>query len=180
MNSAKCCRRIRSLPASIIPGIGPEHAYLKDTGARNTCRSPTAEALRRSAAQPEKGIIPALESAHAVAQTMAARQESAKTDHCRQFVRARRKDWNRLWICRGGERHELQLTDTFPQLKREGRAALIPFMTTWGSGSRNVGRTDRRTGGGRGGHDRARRAVFRPARRRPGHSAARAGRSNIE
>ena len=51
------------------PGVGPEHAHLRDTG-RATLRGgrPTPQALRafRELARLE-GIIPALESSHAIA-----------------------------------------------------------------------------------------------------------------
>ena len=51
------------------PGVGPEHAYLRDSGrARPTTSATDAEALRafRELARLE-GIIPALEPAHAIA-----------------------------------------------------------------------------------------------------------------
>jgi tryptophan synthase beta chain len=50
------------------PGVGPEHAYLKETGRATYTNATDAEALRgfEQLAKLE-GIIPALESAHAIA-----------------------------------------------------------------------------------------------------------------
>jgi tryptophan synthase beta chain len=54
------------------PGVGPEHAYLKDSGRARYVSITDAEALRgfHELARLE-GIIPALESAHAVAWVLA-------------------------------------------------------------------------------------------------------------
>ena len=53
------------------PGVGPEHAYWKDSGRVEYTSATDAEALEafELLAQCE-GIIPALESAHAVAHAM--------------------------------------------------------------------------------------------------------------
>jgi len=53
------------------PGIGPEHAYLKDSGRAEYVPITDAEALEAlQLLSRTEGIIPALESAHAVAHTM--------------------------------------------------------------------------------------------------------------
>jgi tryptophan synthase beta chain len=53
------------------PGIGPEHAYLKDTGRAEYFPVTDAEALEAlQVLSRTEGIIPALESAHAIAQVM--------------------------------------------------------------------------------------------------------------
>jgi tryptophan synthase beta chain len=53
------------------PGIGPEHAYLKDTGRAEYFPITDAEALEAlQLLSHTEGIIPALESAHAIAHTM--------------------------------------------------------------------------------------------------------------
>ena len=53
------------------PGVGPEHAYLKDIGRAEYVAVTDEEALRAFRRLTElEGIIPALESAHAVAQVM--------------------------------------------------------------------------------------------------------------
>lgn len=50
------------------PGVGPEHAYLKDTGRVNYVAVTDTEALKAFTLLAEcEGIIPALESAHALA-----------------------------------------------------------------------------------------------------------------
>ena len=50
------------------PGVGPEHAWLADTGRATTRRSPTPRRWRPSACCAKtEGIIPAIESAHALA-----------------------------------------------------------------------------------------------------------------
>ncbi|GAA4708982.1 tryptophan synthase subunit beta [Brevibacillus fulvus] len=61
------------------PGVGPEHAYLKDTGRVRYTAVTDEEAL--GAVQflcQTEGIIPALESAHAVAEVMKRAPEMAK------------------------------------------------------------------------------------------------------
>ena len=53
------------------PGIGPEHSYLKDSGRAEYVPITDAEALEAlQLLSRTEGIIPALESAHAVAHTM--------------------------------------------------------------------------------------------------------------
>lgn len=53
------------------PGIGPEHAYLKDSNRAEYYPITDAEALEAlQLLSRTEGIIPALESAHAIAQTM--------------------------------------------------------------------------------------------------------------
>lgn len=53
------------------PGIGPEHAYLKDSGRADYVPVTDAEALEAlQLLSRTEGIIPALESAHAIAQTI--------------------------------------------------------------------------------------------------------------
>ncbi|WP_201003540.1 tryptophan synthase subunit beta [Paenibacillus glycanilyticus] len=53
------------------PGIGPEHAYLKDSGRAEYFPITDAEALDSlQLLSRTEGIIPALESAHAIAQTI--------------------------------------------------------------------------------------------------------------
>lgn len=53
------------------PGVGPEHSYLKDTGRAEYVPISDAEALEAlQLLSRTEGIIPALESAHAIAQTL--------------------------------------------------------------------------------------------------------------
>ena len=53
------------------PGVGPEHAWLKDTGRAEYVNITDTEALEGFHALTRmEGIIPALESSHAMAYTM--------------------------------------------------------------------------------------------------------------
>jgi tryptophan synthase beta chain len=62
-------RETHSIAAGLdYPGVGPEHAWLKDTGRASYVTATDAEALAALKLLSEtEGIIPALESAHAVA-----------------------------------------------------------------------------------------------------------------
>jgi tryptophan synthase beta chain len=62
-------RETHSIAAGLdYPGVGPEHAWLKDTGRATYVTVTDAEALQALKLLSEtEGIIPALESAHAVA-----------------------------------------------------------------------------------------------------------------
>jgi tryptophan synthase beta chain len=62
-------RETHSIAAGLdYPGVGPEHAWLKDTGRADYVTVTDAEALEALRMLSEtEGIIPALESAHAVA-----------------------------------------------------------------------------------------------------------------
>jgi hypothetical protein len=58
----------RSRPGSTTPGVGPEHAFLRDTGRAEYSPAPTMtrlDAFQRLSRL--EGIIPALESSHALA-----------------------------------------------------------------------------------------------------------------
>ena len=59
------------------PGVGPEHAYLKDTGRVLYDAVTDQEALDAFAALSRlEGILPALESAHAIAWVLKSRRAS--------------------------------------------------------------------------------------------------------
>lgn len=63
------------------PGVGPEHAYLKDTGRVNYTSATDAEALEAfQLLSKAEGIIPALESSHAIAYTMKLAKEMNKEE----------------------------------------------------------------------------------------------------
>ena len=68
-------------PASIIPGVGPEHSYWKDSGRVEYVSIRDQEALDafETLAQLE-GILPALESSHAVAQVLKTAGQRSKDD----------------------------------------------------------------------------------------------------
>src|SRR5208282_5135485 len=65
-------RETHSIAAGLdYPGVGPEHSYLKDVGRAEYATASDAEALDALKLLSEtEGIIPALESAHAVAHAM--------------------------------------------------------------------------------------------------------------
>ncbi|MGH9540245.1 MAG: pyridoxal-phosphate dependent enzyme, partial [Terriglobales bacterium] len=63
------------------PSIGPEHAWLKDTGRAEYVSASDAEALQACTLLARtEGIIPALESAHAVAEVIKRAPKMKKTD----------------------------------------------------------------------------------------------------
>jgi tryptophan synthase beta chain len=63
------------------PGVGPEHCYLKDTGRATYAAITDREALDAFCRLSElEGIIPALESAHAVAEVLKRRGQFAPED----------------------------------------------------------------------------------------------------
>ncbi len=65
-------RETHSIAAGLdYPGVGPEHSFLKDSGRATYLAATDAEALDALKVLSEtEGIIPALESAHAVAQAI--------------------------------------------------------------------------------------------------------------
>jgi tryptophan synthase beta chain len=70
---------VHSVSAGLdYPGTGPEHSYWKDTGRAEYTSANDREALEAfDALARSEGILPALESSHAIAETMkqAARRE---------------------------------------------------------------------------------------------------------
>ncbi len=73
-------RHTHSVSAGLdYPGVGPEHSYLHDTGRVNYTTITDKEALRAFRELTlEEGIIPALESSHAVAYAMKAAKKMDK------------------------------------------------------------------------------------------------------
>jgi tryptophan synthase beta chain len=63
---------VHSISAGLdYPGVGPEHAYWKDSGRVNYVAVTDREALDAFQALTRlEGIIPAIESSHAIAQVM--------------------------------------------------------------------------------------------------------------
>ncbi|MEN1678892.1 MAG: tryptophan synthase subunit beta [Planctomycetota bacterium] len=73
---------VHSMSAGLdYPGVGPEHSYWKDTGRvqYDSCRDVSAMEAFDACASAE-GIMPALETAHAVAKAMEIARERAKDD----------------------------------------------------------------------------------------------------
>ena len=65
------CRRTRSRPGLDYPGVGPQHAWLHDTGRATYAPITDTEAMDAFALLCRtEGIIPAIESAHALAGAM--------------------------------------------------------------------------------------------------------------
>ena len=65
------------------PGVGPEHAWLRDTGRVEYVPTPTSEALAAFHLLSEReGIIPALEPAHALARAVELDEEVVLVNMC--------------------------------------------------------------------------------------------------
>ncbi|MCX7934386.1 MAG: tryptophan synthase subunit beta, partial [Planctomycetota bacterium] len=81
MDSDGQIQEAHSISAGLdYPGVGPEHAYLKDTGrASYVSVTDTAAVAAYQALSRLEGIIPALESAHAVAYAMKSARQFAKS-----------------------------------------------------------------------------------------------------
>jgi tryptophan synthase beta chain len=73
---------VHSIAAGLdYPGVGPEHAYMHETGRATYTNVTDEQALAAFRALAElEGIIPALESAHAVAQVLAMADELSEDD----------------------------------------------------------------------------------------------------
>ena len=71
---------IRSPADSTIPGVGPEHCHLKDSGRVKYVTATDTEAVEAFyVLSRNEGIIPALESSHAVAHAMRLARENPDT-----------------------------------------------------------------------------------------------------
>ena len=138
-SSARCRKPSRSRPGLDYPGVGPEHAHLADTGRARYESVTDAEVLEafQLLARTE-GIIPALESAHALA--WVSRERARSRAHRageplgsgRQGRGAGRPDPRRAW--RDGRR----LTDAravrpfeahLRERRAQGRKLLVPYVT---------------------------------------------------
>jgi tryptophan synthase beta chain len=75
-------RETHSVSAGLdYPGVGPEHAFLKESGRASYVSVTDAQALDAfSAFARDEGIIPALESAHALAFARELADERSKDD----------------------------------------------------------------------------------------------------
>ena len=176
--TGRSSRHIRSPPGLDYPGVGPEHAHLRDTGRVRYVSVTDDEAV---AAFKElsrlEGIIPALEPAHAIAWVLD-NPAPGRGDHARDAQRPRRQGPGRgpfaRWLKHGVASGSERIAAAF----RGRRAALMPYLmggfpslarvARGGAGLRRVRRPRR-----------ARRAVLRSARRRardPGRGPARAAR----
>ena len=173
------------------PGIGPEHAYLKDTGRaeyRAVTDDEAMQALRLLSRT--EGIIPAIESAHALAGALELGRElgpdglllvnlSGRGDkdmdtaarYFGLYDDATRGDADAVSAEIEGtrERNIQLLSDTLAAAKAEGRAALVGYLPagfpTVDGGIEAIDGHDR----GRLRRRRGRPAAQRPGARRPGH-----------
>ena len=188
--TARSSRRIRSRRASTIPASAPSTRGSRTAAAPNTWRSPTTRRSRRSTSCCRiEGIIPALESAHALAYAMKLAPTMPKDKILLVNLSGRGdKDMHTVaersglkfycrpeCIRRGADSHPRsrmnRIDATFAKLRAAGRTALIPYVTA-GDPSPAIDRADHaRAGGGRRRHHRARRAVLRSDGRRPGDPA---------
>jgi tryptophan synthase beta chain len=87
------------------PGVGPQHSYLKDLGRVQYQSVTDKECLNAFMTLSRvEGIIPALESAHAVAWAMRQAPSWARTSifwsTCRAAATRTRTTWPRRWGCK--------------------------------------------------------------------------------
>ena len=149
------------------PGVGPEHAWLRDSGRvrYEAVDDGAALAAFRRVAELE-GILPALESSHAVAWVLANPGNGPRPDHA---VRPRRQGPRRGARARG-RLVSVATTGTRPDRRRLRGARQARRDDALPDGRlprpRGLGRGGPRRRGRRRRPDRARRAVLRPARRR--------------
>ena len=73
---------VHSISAGLdYPGVGPEHSYWKDTGRVNYVSVTDDEALEALQTMAKlEGILPAIESSHAIAHTLKAAKERSKDE----------------------------------------------------------------------------------------------------
>lgn len=73
---------VHSISAGLdYPGVGPEHSYWKDTGRVNYVSVTDDEALEALQTMAKlEGILPAIESSHAIAHTLKAAKQRAKDE----------------------------------------------------------------------------------------------------
>lgn len=98
---------VHSISAGLdYPGVGPEHAHLKQTGRAEYVPVTDAEALEAlELLSRTEGIIPALESAHAIAQTIKVAPSMAKDQIVVVSLSGRGdKDVESIMRYKGGER----------------------------------------------------------------------------
>ena len=111
------------------PGVGPEHAWLKDIGRANYVAVTDKEAMQGFHALTRKeGIIPALESSHALAYAM----KLAPTMDKDQIIIVNlsgRGDKDINTIASGGHHPMSRIAACFADLKAQGKTALIPYIT---------------------------------------------------
>jgi len=103
---------VRSISAGLdYPGVGPEHSYWKDCGRVTYTQCPDKNALQAfDALARNEGILPALESSHAVAQAMTLAAEQPD-DHIVLVCLSGRGDKDAAEIARLREEQEQHARD---------------------------------------------------------------------
>ena len=172
-------RNAHSISAGLdYPGVGPEHAYLRDSGRAQyvtVTDDEAVEALRLLTAT--EGIIPALESAHAIAHAirMAPTLDRAARSSLVNLSGRGDKDMGTVATPPRGAAHVSRIAEVLAARRgARTRRRSFPFLTAGdpvARRSRRALRARRRRRGRR--PDRARRAVLRPDGRRPGAAARR-------
>ena len=113
------------------PGVGPEHAWLHDTGRARYVTVTDEEAVEAFVAlSRQEGIIPALESAHAVAHAMKTAPAMAKDRIVIINLSGRGdKDAETIAETQGGKGIMGRIEERFKALKKEGRKAFVAYLT---------------------------------------------------
>jgi tryptophan synthase beta subunit len=111
------------------PGVGPEHAWLKDIGRAEyqPITDAGAEAFHKLCRL--EGIIPALESSHALAYAAKLAPTLARTRFCWSTSPAGVTRTCIPWPKSRGSVLMSRIQKAFERLNGEGRKALIPFIT---------------------------------------------------
>ena len=126
-------RRIRCRPASTIPAWVPSTRGSRTPAARSTWWSTTREALAafHDCCRIE-GIIPALESAHALAYATKLAPTLPKTRSCWSILSGRGDKDMETVAERDARRGCVmnRIDAAFARLRAAGRTALIPYVTT--------------------------------------------------
>jgi tryptophan synthase beta chain len=113
------------------PGVGPEHAFLKDTGRADYVGVTDAEAMQafHLLARTE-GILAALESSHAVAQAIKLARDLPKDSWCSCNLSGRGdKDVHTIAGAKASRCEQSHRSSLLPNCAPHGAQALIPFIT---------------------------------------------------
>ncbi len=113
------------------PGVGPEHAYYRDAGRFEFVSVTDAEALEGFEALTRlEGIMPALESAHAVAHAMRAGEDLAAHEGNRDRPLGPRGQGRSRGRQGPREANRMsRLDETFARLRARGERALVAYFT---------------------------------------------------
>ena len=111
------------------PGVGPEHAWLKDTGRVEYVAITDDEALGAFRLCSElEGILPALEPAHALARGQDCADPAERPSDRHESVRPGRQGHLHRGGRHGGDALSERIERRFAELKEAGRGGLITFL----------------------------------------------------